>query len=311
MRAKPTPHAALLQGARFALTAFMVVLFLAARPALAAADLLYGQGLLWKVERAGAPPNYLFGTIHITDGRVLDLPPQVRAAFDGARSATFEVIMDDEVRLKMARAMVLSDGRTLDTILGPDLFRETAAAGARYGFEPKLLKGFKPWALAMIFSVPQAELMRNSTGDLPLDQWLQAEAKRQGKPIYALESADEQIALFNELSEADQVAMLESAIKENPRIEQVFEEMTRRYLARDIAGIYAQLDEQSKTMNPEYVAMFLARFNEARNITMAERMADRLRQGGAFVAVGALHLPGERGLVRILEKQGYSVERVY
>ena len=46
MRAKPTPYAILLQGARFALTAFVVVLFLAARPALAGADLLYGQGLL-------------------------------------------------------------------------------------------------------------------------------------------------------------------------------------------------------------------------------------------------------------------------
>ena len=263
------------------------------------------------MERAGAPPNYLFETIHITDERVINLPPQVKAAFDGARSATFEVIMNDEVRLKMATAMVLSDGRTLDAILGPDLFRQTAAAGAKDGFQPQLLKAFKPWALAMIFSVPQADLARNATGDLPLDQWLQAEAKSQGKPVYALESAEEKIALFNELSEADQVAMRESAIKENPKIEQMFEEMTRLYLARDIAAIYVQMDEQSKSMNPEYVAMFLARFNEARNIAMAERMAGRLRQGGAFVAIGALHLPGERGLVRILEKQGYTVERVY
>ena len=53
------------------------------------------------------------------------------------------------------------------------------------------------------------------------------------------------------------------------------------------------------------------RFIDARNLVMAERMTERLDQGGAFIAIGALHLPGEKGLVSLLKARGYRVEPVY
>ena len=59
------------------------------------------------------------------------------------------------------------------------------------------------------------------------------------------------------------------------------------------------------------MALFLHRFNDARNRVMADRMAARLNRGGAFIAVGALHLPGERGLLSLLSQRGYTVTRVY
>jgi uncharacterized protein YbaP (TraB family) len=91
----------------------------------------------------------------------------------------------------------------------------------------------------------------------------------------------------------------------------LFEDMTRRYLARDIGGIYSEMLVQSGSMNKQLLELFLLRFNEERNRTMVARMAGRLAEGGAFIAIGALHLPGERGLVSLLESQGYHLERVY
>ncbi len=311
MRLKVRPDPLYWLVPRVTLAAFVLTVLLVGRLALAAGDVPNGQGLLWKIERAGLAPSYLFGTIHITDERVLDLPPAVEAAFGAARSATFEVIMTDELRMTMARAMVIRDGRTLESILSPELFREAATAGARYGFGPEQMRYFKPWALAMFFSVPQAEFARSAMGEVPLDQWLQTEARARGKPVYALETGDEQIALFNELSEADQLAMLESAIKDNARIEALFEDMTARYLARDVGGIYSEMLVQSQSMNKQLLELFLLRFNDERNRTMIVRMAERLAEGGAFIAIGALHLPGERGLVSLLQNQGYRVERVY
>lgn len=288
-----------------------LLVLLIARPALPAAEVVNGQGLLWQIERPGALPSYLFGTIHISDERVLNLPQPVREAFEGANSATFEVIMTDEVTAKMAQAMVLSDGRTLDAIVDRALFEETTAAGRRYGIPPETLKLFKPWALATVFSVPKFELARTSAGDLPLDQWLQAEATRRGTPIYALESADEQIALFNDLPEADQVTFLAAAVESNGQIDAVFEEMTRLYLARDVGAIYHNMIEQTSTLGGGLAQTFLLRFNADRNRIMVERMAERLHAGGAFVAVGALHLPGDTGLLSLLEERGYTVQRVY
>jgi uncharacterized protein YbaP (TraB family) len=121
----------------------------------------------------------------------------------------------------------------------------------------------------------------------------------QGKPVYGLESGAEQIALFNELSEADQLSMLESAIEDSARIETLFEDLTTRYLARDVGGIHEEMLQQSQSMDEQLVKMFLLRFNEERNRTIA------------FVAIGALHLPGETGLLSLLAAQGYQISRVY
>ena len=52
-------------------------------------------------------------------------------------------------------------------------------------------------------------------------------------------------------------------------------------------------------------------FVVSRNQRMAERLLDKIDGGGAFVAVGALHLPGEQGLVHLMEESGYKVSRVY
>ena len=296
---------------RHALIVLALGLLLLGRAAAAGDEMPYGHGVLWKLERGGVAPNYLFGTIHITDERVLRLPDEVAQAFDGARSATFEVIMTDELRLRLARAMIAPPDRALDRVLDPALYRDAMAAGARYGFAPEHLRYFKPWALAMFLSVPQAEFARSAMGALPLDQALQDRARAQGKPVYQLETGTEQIALFNELTEADQLAMLESAIQDNARIEILFEDLTARYLARDVGGIHRDMIQQSKSMDDQLVKMFLLRFNEERNLTMVRRMAARLGEGGAFIAIGALHLPGETGLLSLLAAQGYQISRVY
>jgi hypothetical protein len=247
----------------------------------------------------------------VTDPRVLDLPRPVRAAFESADSATFEVIMTDSVRMQLAQAMVLSDGRTLDGLLAAPLYRRTVDAAAAYGLPAAQLRFLKPWAVAMILSVPQEELLRSASGVLPLDQYLQDEARRLGIPLFALETAEEQIALFDDLSVPDQASMLSSAVDQSGDIAGLFDALTRQYLSGDLAGIHASMEEQSKDMDPRFFEVFLLRFNEARNRTMVERMAPRLAAGGAFVAVGALHLPGETGLLSLLAERGYSIERVY
>jgi uncharacterized protein YbaP (TraB family) len=311
MRANALSDLWLRQFPRHALIVLALGLLLLGRAAVAGGEMPYGQGVLWKLEQGGVAPSYLFGTIHITDERVLRLPDEVAQAFDGARSATFEVIMTDELRMRLAKAMIASPDRTLDRVLDPALYRDAMAAGARYGFPPEQLKFFKPWALAMFLSVPKAEFARSAMGTLPLDQALQDRAQAQGKPVHQLETGAEQIALFNELTEVDQLAMLESAIQDNARIETLFEDMTARYLARDVGGIHSDMIQQSKSMDAQLVKMFLLRFNEERNRTMVERMAPRLHEGGAFVAIGALHLPGETGLLSLLAAQGYEISRVY
>lgn len=297
---------------RFALPrALVIVLLAAALPAWAVEDLRHGQGLLWRVESPGTAPSYILGTMHSTDPEVLDLPDPVRQAFAQADSLALELVMDEAVHAQLGAAMLLSDGRSLDAILGAERFAAVTAAGALYGLPPQALRLFEPWAAMTVFSVSPTEFKRNAAGAVPLDQALQLEAQRLGKPVHGLESVSEQIEVFSGIPEDEQIALLDQVLRDHPKIEQWFERIKQAYLAQDVADIYALMTEQAAGADPELLEGFEDRLILARNETMAERMAGLLDAGNAFVAVGALHLPGERGILHLLELDGRRVERVY
>ena len=67
------------------------------------------------------------------------------------------------------------------------------------------------------------------------------------------------------------------------------------------------LSEADRRASAESTRLLLA----GRNETMAERTAPLLANGGAFVAVGALHLSGKGGLIALLRGRGYGVTKVW
>ncbi len=120
-----------------------------------AADLLYGQGLLWKIEGASARPSYLFGTIHSEDTRVLNLPPVVQTAFDKADIYVMEALLDENALAAMTSAMLFSDGQNLQQILSPATYAKTVAAMQAYGMPEAALPLMKPWAIAVTLAMPK------------------------------------------------------------------------------------------------------------------------------------------------------------
>jgi len=274
-------------------------------------ELLYGEGLLWKLERAGEPANYLFGTMHIADPRILDLPEAVRAAFDASRLAVFEVIIDPQGQAEIAKKMILTDGRTLDQLLSPELYRQVLETATTYGMPETMVRLLKPWALIPIFSFPPEQYARVASGEAPLDDWLQKQARAQGIEVQALETLEEQLSLFDDAPEADQVDMLELTVKDRAKTLTQFDELIAAYLAQDASAIYDQMTDVADSEEARLSETFEQDFVVARNLRMAERLADKIDGGGVFVAVGALHLPGEDGLVHLMEQSGYNISRVY
>jgi len=278
-----------------------------AAPAEAAADAgkRFDQGLLWKIETRGAPPSYLFGTFHSNDPRITRLPCPVERVFDGTGSYTMEVIMNGAGMVTMAKSMFFSDGNTLRKVLGEPLYRDTVrAAGLDPDTNPGSLDNMKPWAVMMMLLGP-----REGSG-LFLDMALQFRATRQGKSTYGLESMDEQIAVFNDLSLEDQVVLLKDAVQNARLSTAVMEELTQAYLKRDLVALQA-LQDKYKPADTRVQDEMNRRLLVRRNHLMAERLQPRLREGNAFIAVGALHLPGNDGLLHLLSKAGYRVTVVY
>ena len=263
------------------------------------------HGLLWEVSKADTESVYLFGTIHSEDPAVLQLPEPVQQAFESSQIVVLEMLLDMEAMLYSSTAMLMMDGRLLSELIGEPLFRQVATAIRTRGIQEPVLERMKPWAAAVTLSMPVQE-----TGQV-LDAALYQDALQQNKAVYGLETVQEQLNVFESLSEADQVALLKDAVENFPEIDAMHAELLAAYKQRDLGGLMALNETSMKTGDQRLAEEFQQNLIVDRNHRMVERMREYLQQGSAFVAVGALHLPGEEGLLNLLEQQGYTVRRVY
>lgn len=288
----------------------IAVLLLLASPVFAnAQSLRYGQGLLWSVEKDGVPVNHVFGTFHSTDPQILALGQPVLAAFNAASSVALELLLDDSTRLTLARAMVLPPSQTLKELVGPDLFGQAAAAAAIYGLDAAQMDRLKPWAIGLLFSLPPEEQARQAAGQLALDSWLQREAQLRGKRVIGLETIEEQIVMFDGLSPALQLAFLAAATAEQKSASQTFEKTKQAYLRQDLDQIAKLARQDIARVDDQLRQALEARIFTERNRRMAMRMIDLIERGGAFIGVGALHLPGDDGVLALLAQRGYRIKR--
>jgi len=278
------------------------VLAIAAGAAPAAAQ--YEQGLLWRIEGKGASPSHVFGTVHLADPRVTRLPPAVARELERASSVSLEVTLETSNIQTLASRMLYTDGRDLQSVAGAELFGKAAAITEGLGLPEPLLRMFKPWAVALILSAPPQDPAN------VLDFVLARTAKEKGKPVHELEGIEEQVAAFEGFPEAEQVTLLRHAVENRGRMADWIGRIVEAYLARDLAAMQ-RISEESSGGDRRANEVFADRLLYQRNERMVERMEARLTEGGAFIAVGALHLYGSRGVPALLESRGYRVTRVY
>ncbi len=263
------------------------------------------RGLLWEISKPGMVPGYLFGTIHSEDPEVLQLSGAVQQALDDASRVVLEVLMDRDTMIYTSTAMLMTDGRLLSAILGEDLFVSALAAMQARGIPEVVVERMKPWAVAITLAMPPAV-----TGQV-LDLTLYQFAVENSKPVYGLETIREQLDVFEGMSLDDQVALVRDAVEQFPGIDALHADLLAAYKHRDLAALEALSETSMKTGDQRLARDFQQRLILDRNRRMAERMQEHLQAGGAFIAVGALHLPGDEGLVELLERRGYSVRAVY
>jgi len=265
----------------------------------------FSQGLLWKIERAGQAPSYVFGTIHTEDPRVLNLPQPVQGAFNGAKTYVMEALLDQEAIIAMTSSMLFNDGRSLKQVLSPATYEKTVAATAAYGLPELAVQSMQPWALAVTLSVPKP------TTGVVLDLALMQQAAQQGKQTAGLETIDEQVGIFYKLSLREQIILLEDVLQQAEQLPQLFASMHDAYLARDLAALERMSLAQQALGNQALGKKLNEQLLHQRNPRMVARMAPYLKSGQAFIAIGALHLPGKTGVLNLLAKQGYRVSVVY
>lgn len=263
-------------------------------------------GLLWEIRSDDmTSPSFLFGTVHSEDERVTNLPQEVSDAFNQANNLALEILLDNKTTKTVLKALYYNDGTKLKNLLSTDTYSRAINAMIQRGLEERITNRMKPWAVFTILSMPEQK-----TG-LFLDAVLYQNAKTQKKNISGLETAKEQTAVFDEMPLNSQIALLESTLDHQADMGELLNEIIEVYLTRDLNKILA-VNEKYETLIDEQLAKdFNQRLIVDRNYRMVERMQPILKKGNSFIAVGALHLPGEEGIISLLTQQGYQVEAKY
>ncbi|MFT5593561.1 MAG: hypothetical protein ACI8SR_001942 [Oceanicoccus sp.] len=259
-----------------------------------------GAGLLWRIHKPQQPPSFLFGTIHIDDKRVKDLNSQVIHRFNEAKTLCLEILPNRETQVGIGRAMLLPEGEFLDQILGDRLFSQLSLELNKRGMTPLEALYLKPWAAMIVLSRPKSQ------GGYALDEQLYHWGVHQYKQLCALETLQEQLSVFDGLSRADQTTLLKDSLNFLPVVQALNEKLVLAYLDGDLDDIYRRSMEL-QSQDDELAKRLMNSLIDQRNLKMLERMLPQLEKGRAFIAVGALHLPGEHGLLNLLRGKGYAV----
>ncbi|MDY8109374.1 TraB/GumN family protein [Fulvimarina sp. 2208YS6-2-32] len=285
-----------------------------------AATIPAGEGLFWKIEKAGVAPSYLLGTIHLPDPRVTRLRPHVAAALEAADRTVLELseIADPAAMaaamFTMPDIMMLPDEKTLETILDDAQYRTVADGLATKGIPILAMNRMQPWFISMSLATPSCPALGEDDPAAALDSILAKRTIENGRAVLGLETVDEQLSALASMPLDTQIEQLVATMGYLGDVNDMMETMVRIYEDEEIAALMPTLqalfpDAEAVVGGSEAFAAFEKEIIDKRNELMTERMIPMLEDGNSFIGVGALHLIGKTGIVSGLRERGWTVTR--
>ena len=262
---------------------------------------------LWVVND-GDTIIYMFGTFHALDGKSDWFNEEVKTAFDQAGELVLEL---PDIEDKAALAPVImkyaldTSGKPLSEKLSPAGKEKLTKALAGMGAPPTAFDKFKPFFATLTLVMAGAQKL-GFTGENGAEATLTKAAKASKKPISGLETIDYQMGLFANMSEADQITMLEETLKELDQLGPMFAEMNKHWTSGDSDGMAKLMNEMDVQSPAMYKTLLVDR-----NVNWAEWIDKRLdKPGVVFMGVGAGHLGGKDSVQTILAKRGIKSARI-
>ena len=264
--------------------------------------------LLWKISGNGLEkPSYLFGTIHMicNDGGI-EISDSLKSAIRSADQVYLELDMDNMFELmSVVTKMKMNGDTTLADLLTPEEYRKVKDFfNTHNGLIPfAMLETYKPLLTASTLMQSTMEC----DNSISMEQLIMKDAKAKGKPVKGLETMAFQMSIFDSIPynlQAKQlVQFVDDYDKKNDGKE--FEDLTQAYMTQDLEKL-----EKLTTKESEGMEAFTEILLYKRNETWVKKLTETFPKGSYVVAVGAGHLPGERGVINLLKKAGYTVEPV-
>ncbi|NDW13154.1 TraB/GumN family protein [Bacteroides sp. 214] len=275
--------------------------------------------LLWKISGNDLEKSsYVFGTHHLAPYAILDSVKGYRAAYNECERVIGEVAMSEmrspETMGMMQRMMMIDeDSITLKSLFTPEeyeLVKKTCQeyVGLHIDMVPKMKPAYITNNLVVVLYIKH---MPNYKSKEQLDSFLQEMGSNLGKQIAGLETLEFQMnMLFNNSPLERQAELLVCTISDIDNTVKQAIELTDAYMNQQLDKLleiaYHKTNTNCDPLPGEMEAMI-----DNRNMAWAEKLPAMMKEMASFVAVGALHLPGEKGLINLLKEAGYTVEPIW
>lgn len=267
------------------------------------------NSLFWEISGKGLKkPSYLFGTYHLLNDSYLNELPKVKKAYENASGVVVEMVIDSSKLMSLGMLSVMTE-TTLDKLVSPEVFEKlkevvTNTLGPQVAMAMNMLKPNAVMApLVMAYNKEYNAEILNKYPGIPLDLFFSSDAKKRGIPVIGLESMEDQFkVLYTRQPVEKQAETLVKLVEDKDLVIKMQTDLLKFYLANDLEQLNKMYEEYSdKYGESDYLL-------KDRNIRWMELFPDILSKGNQFIGVGALHLPGEFGMINLLRKAGYTVK---
>lgn len=266
---------------------------------------LYPQSLLWEVTGNNIKSaSYLYGTIHIWDKRVFELNDSVISAILNSDIFAAEINFDS-VNVELTNSLISNNYDRINLI---EILSQEEIDSLNSVTKKMLGKSLKELnnldARSVLYEFEKEEIQIDMP--YPLDIFLYKIAKSNGKKIDALENLTEHLNLLLDTNKDELRDYLINIINDTSYVSFKLENLISKYLNANLTGISEYLKEWNVN-NLDYRDKIFKK----RNIAMAKKIDELVPNSSVFFAMGCGHLPGQDGLINLLQEKGYNVRPIF
>ena len=286
------------------------------------ANMPYAEGLVWEATK-GADTITVVGTMHIYDPRLEALRAKLADTITTADLVMLEATPEEEAKLQDLIVtdpgrLFIVDGPTLPELLDEETWNLIADAAQQRSIPPFMAAKMQPWYLSLTLAIPTCAMTDMVAGVRGLDQMIIQDAEAAGVPLQAVEPFTTLFDVFNGDSIEEQVDMLRVNMLAPELQQQMFVAMLDRYFAEDVGRLW-ELSRVAMSdvpgFDPDEGAAMFEEMQDAllttRNKNWIPVILEAAQANDDIVlAVGAAHLIGESGVLRLLENDGWSLSRI-
>lgn len=256
--------------------------------------------LLWSISKEDSSSSYLFGTMHVMDQRAFRYKELVEEKILECEVYAAEMNLDEANQAAMAETMDLDADVSLKTLLKPKVYKRLQKLFEKQvGMPLELFEKSQPIMVSNILT--ESQLSRDMP--LSLDASLWHFAKAAEKTTVGIESFEEQLQVLASIPLDYQLKGLKDLVRNFKKTRKQLFKLTRIYERGDIQSLWKQTKKQAGGIRKLMIY--------DRNKIMAKRIANIAREQTVFAAVGAGHLSGGKGIIRLLKKEGFRLRPIF